>query len=217
MNWVFKKIRMPPTNQVILIDIFAEFILAVGASLIGPLVAVFITKDIGAPVTVVGFSVAIYWIIKSILQLPIARYLDRDHGEIDDYYSVLIGLAISTAAIYLYYFVQTAWHIYALQFFIGVGDALTVPALLAIFTRHLDKDQEAFELALRSSFSYGAGAALGGALSGILALSIGIRAIYLIYGTLLFIGLIILFFLRPYIRPRVPKDTVEAYMPQKKI
>lgn len=216
MNRFLKKIRMPTVNQVILIDIFAEFILTVGAALIGPLVAIFITKDIGAPITVVGFSIAIYWIIKSILQLPVALYLDKNHGEIDDYYSVLIGLAIGTAAVYLYYFVQAAWHIYALQFLIGTGDALVVPALQAIFVRHLDKDQEAFELALRSSFSYGAGSALGGALSGILALTIGIRSIYLIYGTFLFIGLLILLFLRPYIRPRVPKDTVEVYMPPKK-
>jgi len=126
-------------------------------------------------------------------------------------------LAISTAAVYLYYFVQAAWHIYALQILIGMGDALVVPAFQAIFARHLDKNQEAFEMALRSSFSYGAGSALGGALSGILAATIGIRSIYLINGTFLLSGLFILFFLRPYVRPRVPKDMLEVYMPHKKI
>lgn len=216
MGTFLQKLRLPPVNQVILIIIFAEFIFTIGAALIGPLVAIFIVKDIGASVTVVGFAVAIYWIIKSILQLPVARYLDRNHGEIDDYYSVLVGLAISTAAVYLYYFVQAAWHIYALQILMGIGDALIVPAFQAIFARHLDKDQEAFEMALRSSFSYGAGSALGGALSGILAATIGIRPIYLIYGTFLLIGLFILFFLRPYVRPRAPKDMLEVYVPQKK-
>ncbi|MDO8560963.1 MAG: MFS transporter [bacterium] len=214
INGVIKKLRMPPINQVILIIIFAEFVFTIGSALIGPLVAIFVTKDIGAPVTVVGFSVAIYWVIKSVLQLPVARYLDKNHGEIDDYYSTLIGLAISITAVYLYYFVQSAWHIYALQALIGIGDALVVPAFQAIFTRHLDKDQEASELALRSSFSYGIGSALGGALSGILALAIGIRSIYLINGTLLLIGFFILLFLRPYVRPRVPKNTPELYIPQ---
>ncbi|MFY9461742.1 MAG: MFS transporter [Candidatus Sungiibacteriota bacterium] len=217
MESFLKKLRMPPINQVILIIIFAEFVFTIGTALIGPLLAIFITKDIGAPVTVVGFAVATYWIVKSILQLPVARYLDRNHGEIDDYYSVLIGLAIVTAAVYLYYFVQAAWHIYALQALIGIGDALIVPPFQAIFARHLDKDQEAFEMALRSSFSYGAASALGGALSGILAATIGIRPIYLINGTFLLTGLFILFFLRPYVRPRVPKDMMEVYMPQKKI
>ena len=197
MESFLKKLRMPPVNQVILIIIFAEFVFTIGAALIGPLVAIFIIKDIGASVTVVGFAVAVYWIVKSILQLPVARYLDKNHGEIDDYYSVLIGLAISTAAVYLYYFVQAAWHIYALQILIGMGDALVVPAFQAIFARHLDKNQEAFEMALRSSFSYGAGSALGGALSGILAATIGIRSIYLINGTFLLSGLFILVFLRP--------------------
>lgn len=216
MRWLFDKFKLPAFNQVILVIILAEFVFTVGSTLIGPLFSLFIVQTIQAQVTAVGFAVAIYWIVKSILQLPIASYLDKNHGEFDDYYAMLIGLALTTSAVYLYYFVGATWHIYLLQFVIGIGDAFAVPPLLAIFTRHLDKEHEAFELALRSSFSYGGGAALGGAFSGILASIIGIRPIFIINGTMLLIGLITLTFLRPYILPRVPKQPAGFYTDKRK-
>ncbi|MDP3727435.1 MAG: MFS transporter, partial [bacterium] len=125
-------------NQVILIVIFAQFIFSVAANLSVPFFAVFVLEDIGAAATAVGIAVAIYWTVKSILQLPIARWIDKNHGEIDDYYSLLIGLTITTSGIFLFYFAQTAWHIFAIPALIAVGDAFAVPPLFAIFTRHID-------------------------------------------------------------------------------
>lgn len=198
-------------NHVILIIIMAEFIMTTASGLINPVFSLFLVDDIGAAVTVVGFSVAIYWVVKSVLQLPVARYLDRNHGEIDDFYSMIAGLFLTTTAVFLFYFAHKVWHVYALQFFIAVGDAFIVPPFYAIFTRHLDKDQEAFEWSLRSSFSLGAGSAFGGALSGILASAVGIRPVFLVNGTLMFIGMVILLFLRPYIKPRAPQNLAQFY------
>lgn len=205
-------------NQVILIVIFAQFIFTVAANLNVPLFAIFVLKDIGTIAETVGFASAIYWIVKSTLQLPIARWLDKNHGEVDDYYSLLIGIALSTVGTFLFYFAHTIWHIFGIQFLIAVGDAFAVPPLYAIFTRHLDKDAEGFEWTLQSSFSLGAGAAIGGGLSGVLAGVFGIRPLYLINGTLTFIGLIILLFLKPYIRPRAqgPVDR-GVYLEQKRV
>lgn len=205
-------------NQVILIVIFAQFIFTMAANLNVPLFAIFVLKDIGAAATVIGFASAIYWITKSILQLPIARWIDKNHGEVDDYYSLLIGIAISTTGIFLFYFAQSMWHIFGIQFLIAIGDAFAVPPLYAIFTRHLDKDAEGFEWTMQSSFSLGAGSAIGGGLSGVLAGIFGIRPLYLINGTLMCIGLIILLFLKPYIRPRV-RGSVDrgVYLEQKRV
>lgn len=205
-------------NQVILIIIFAQFIFTMAANLSVPLFAIFVTSELGAAATMVGFASAIYWAVKSIIQLPIAKWIDKNHGEIDDYYSLLFGLCISTAGIFLLYFSKNIWHIFAVQFFIAIGDAFAVPPLYAIFTRHIDKDAEGFEWTLQSSFSLGAGSAIGGALSGILAALIGIRSTYLLNGTLMFAGLIILFFLKPYIRPRaeIPVER-GVYLEQKRV
>ena len=145
---------IPKLNQVILVIILAEFVFTVASGLITPFLSVFILEDIrGATVAVVGFATALYWVTKSLLQFPIARYLDRNHGEIDDYYSMLIGTGLVVAAVYAYYFASEVWHVFALQFLIAVGDAFIVPPFYAIFTRHIDSDSVGFEWALRSGFS----------------------------------------------------------------
>lgn len=204
-------------NQVILIIIFAQFIFNVAANLSVPFFAVFILNDIRAATTVVGIAIAVYWTVKSILQLPIAKWIDRNHGEIDDYYSLLFGLFITTIGVFLFYFAREAWHIFAIQALIAVGDAFAVPPIFAIFTRHIDHDSEGFEWALQSSFSTGAGAAIGGVLSGVLVGLVGIRPLYLVNGTLMLVGLVILVFLQPYIRPKVPKQVERVFVEQKRV
>lgn len=212
------RITLPKLNQVILIIIFAEFLFTVGVGLVAPIFAVFVLENVaGAALPIVGFAVSIYWLVKSVFQLPIARYLDRNHGEIDDYYSMLIGTALATAAVFAYYFVTEIWHVYLLQALIAVGDAFAVPPFYAIFTRHLDPDSTGFEWSVRSSFSLGAGSALGGALSGVIAAAVGTRAIFLFNGAFMAVGVLALFLLRPYIRPKVSKDVGRVFIEQKRL
>lgn len=204
-------------NQVILIIIFAQFIFTMAANLSGPLFALFIVRDIGAAAAAVGFASAIYWVAKSILQLPIARWIDKNHGEIDDYYSLLVGLVITTIGVFLFFFARELWQVYAIQLVIAIGDAFVVPPLYAIFIRHIDSGSEGFEYALQSSFSFGGGSALGGALSGLLVGTLGIRPLFLINGTLMLVGLVILVFLKPYIRPKVPSPVGRVFLEQKRV
>lgn len=204
-------------NQVILIIIFALFIFTVAASLSVPFFALFILEDIKAAAAAIGFASAVYWAVKSILQLPIARWLDRNHGEIDDYYSMLVGVMITTAGMFLFFTATKLWHVFAIQCLVAIGDAFTVPAFYAIFTRHIDKDSEGFEWSLYSSFSLGAGSAIGGALSGILVGLVGVRALFLVNGTLTLVGWIILLFLKPYIRPKAPVPVERVFIEQKRI
>ncbi|MBU6415436.1 MFS transporter [Patescibacteria group bacterium] len=212
------KFSFPKPNQVILVIIISEFIVTTGVGLVTPIYAIFVTQEVfAATATVVGFSVALYWLVKSILQLPIARYIDKNHGEIDDYYSMLIGVFLAVVATFLFYFATKIWHVYVLQIMLGVADSFAVPPFYAIFTRHIDKDNEGFEWALRSSFSLGAGAALGGFFSGILAALVSFRIMFLINSGLTFIGFLILLFLRPYIRPRVSQSVERVFIEQKRL
>ena len=212
------KLNFLKLNQVILVIIFAQFVFTVAANLSVPFFALFVVQDIGAAAAAVGFASAIYWVVKSVLQLPLARWIDKNHGEIDDYYSLLIGLTITITGLFLFYFARELWHIFAIQALIGVGDAFVVPPLYAIFSRHLDHDSEGFEWAVQSSFSVGAGSALGGTLSGLLVATLGIRPLFLINGTLMLVGLVILLFLKPYIRPKVPTPVGgRVFLEQKRV
>lgn len=211
------KLSFFKVNQVILIIIFAQFIFTMAANLNVPFFAIFVLKDIGAAAAAVGFASAVYWAVKSILQLPIARWIDKNHGEIDDYYSLLIGIAITTLGIFLFSFATKLWHIFAIQLLIALGDAFSVPPLYAIFTRHIDANSEGFEWSLQSSFAVGAGSTIGGVFAGVLVAILGIRRLYLVDGTLMLVGLVILFFLKPYIRPRARQPVERIFLEQKRV
>ena len=95
ITWTFQKFKMPATNQVILIIIFAQFILTAGWGFLPPFFAVFVNQQIaGGSVAVVGFALTIYWVTKSILQLFVARRIDKNHGEIDDFYFFIAGFGM---------------------------------------------------------------------------------------------------------------------------
>src|SRR3989344_4655330 len=182
MGWLLKHSWFPQINQVILVIVMAEFVLTVAFGLLAPIFAVFVTQQIiGGSVAVVGFAITIYWTVKSVLQLGVAKYIDRNHGEVDDFYFFLAGGFLNAVVISLYYFATTVWHIYTLHFFMAIADAMLVPPFYAIFTRHIDKGKEGFEWSLYSSFS------------------------------------IMLFFLRPYIKPKVPPDGARVPIEHPKI
>jgi MFS family permease len=197
-------------NHTIRTLITSDFLFNSGFSLFAPIFAVFVTKQVDAgSVQVVGFAAAVTQIIKAILQIPVARYLDRNHGEYDDFYSLIAGSAIVASSPFMYFFATHAWHVYAIQAWYGVGLALAVPPWFAIFTRHIDKMKENVEWSLESvaiGISGGAAAACGG----ILAETIGFRAVFLIAGC--FSVLAVFLQLRIYrdLRAHVGRGQVQA-------
>ncbi len=206
----------PKINQVILIIVIADFVLITAFGFLPPIFAVFITQQIpGATVATVGFALTVYWMTKSILQLFVARFIDRMRGEIDDFYFMIVGGFLSSLVITLYYFASATWHIYLFGFLLGLGDAMLVPPFYAIFTRHIDKGKEGFEWALYSSFSLGAGSALGGALGGIFATVVGFRAMFPMIGMLSFLATVMMLFLKPYIAPRAFPGHPRIFIEQK--
>ncbi len=204
--------KLLSVNRVILILIGGEFLVTVFSGLVVPIFSVFIVSDIrGGTVEAVGFALAIYWIVKSAMQIPIGRWLDRHDGELDDYWAMIIGSTCSAfGAIFFFLFAHEIWHVYILEVFLGIADALIVPPFYALFSRHLDHGHEGLEWALRSSLSFGAGSALGGALGGIIGGAFGLRAVFLFTGIGALSGVIALLFLRPYIRTRssAPRGTI---------
>lgn len=218
MERPFTKLKLPKINQVILVIVISEFILTTAFAFLAPFFSIFVTQQIiGGTVAVMGFAITIYWVTKSTLQLFVAHFIDKNYGEIDDFYFFLAGALLNAFFISLFYFATEVWHIYALHFLIGTADAMLVPPFYAIFTRHIDKGREGFEWSLYSSFSLGAGSALGGAVGGILATVIGFRAVFLLTSLLVFIFAVILLFLRPYIKPKVSEKVPRILLDHKKM
>lgn len=204
-------------NAVISFIILTDFLLTTSASLTAPIFALFVVGLNGGSAKTVGFALAAYWIVKSILQLPIAKFLDRNHGEIDDYYSMLAGVTLGAFVMFGYSFATQGWHIIALQACFGVADSMLVPPFYAMFSRHINKGKESFQWAIRSSLSYGGGAALGGALGGILVAIIGFRHVFVTASIIYASSALVLMFLKPFILPKTSKVVERIFVEQKKL
>ncbi|MDP2664226.1 MAG: hypothetical protein Q8P08_02215, partial [bacterium] len=143
-------------NKVIRIMIASDVALLTGFGFVTPIFAIFITQkitmgDTAQAAQVAGFAMAIYWGVKSLFQIPFGKYLDKNHGEKDDLYFVVIGNILAAVAAFGFIFSFLPWHIFLLQGLYSLGMAMNIPAWTAIFTRHIDRGKEAFEWATRST------------------------------------------------------------------
>lgn len=169
-------------NKVIKVIIASDVALLTGFGFVSPIFAIFITQRITTGNTVeaakiAGFTMGIYWGLKSILQIPFGKYLDKTEGERDDLWFVVIGNVLAALAVFGYIFSSSPWHIYLCQAIYSLGMAMNIPGWCAIFTRHIDKGKEAFEWSVRSTL-IGIGAAASGALGGVIAAKFGFNVLF---------------------------------------
>lgn len=168
--------------------VLSDFFVNAGFSVFAPVFAIFVTGQIaGGSVQVVGFAAAIFQIFKSALQIPVARVLDKNHGEYDDYYSLIFGTFTIASIPFLYLFASEPTHIYIIQAVFGIGSAFAIPPWYAIFTRHIDKLQENVEWSL-DSIALGIGGAAMAAIGGILTDKFGFNFVFLLGGMLAIFG-----------------------------
>lgn len=193
-------------NKVVKLLVLSDLALLFGWGLISPILAIFIIGHIqGGDVRVAGIAVGIYWLLKSLLQIPIGNYLDKNHGEKDDFCFLVVGTLLSSLAPLGFIVASLPWHIYIFQAVHAVGAGLALPAWCGIFTRHINKGKEAQSWALDSS-AIGIGAGISGIIGGIIAKTFGFLP--------LFIGVSILGLVATILCFLIKKDLI---VPKKKI
>lgn len=178
-------------NKVIRILVLGDIMFFSAFGLIGPIFAIFVTNQIaGATIATVGFAATINLLTRALLQMPVARYIDRRKGEKDDFFFMVAGSTLISIVPFIYLFVETPIHLYMVQVILGIGGALTNPGWFAIFTRHIDKGKEGTEWTLEN-VGIGLVSAGAAALGGIFAERFGFHNLFLTVGILSLVGLII--------------------------
>ena len=195
-------------NRVIRMLVTSDFLLVSGFAVFGPIFAVFVTQKIeGGSLEIIGFTAAIFQIVKSSFQIPIANYLDKNHGEKDDFYSLIIGSVLIAMVPFLYIFAGKPIHLYMINAIYGLGAAFAIPPWNAIFTRHIDKMHESTDWAVES-VSIGIGAASAAALGGILAQKFGFDVVFLVAGLVAIAGAITLLKIYSSLKDKVGRGQV---------
>lgn len=198
-------------NRIIKYFIIADLTFLAGWGLITPILAIFVVdKVIGATVLTVGVMAAIYWIVKSVVQIPVALFLDRHPGEKDDFYALIIGLLVASLSMFSFMAVTQVFHLYIIIFIKAIAFGLYVPAWSAIMSRHLDSEHVAFEWALSSTavgISMGAAGLIGAWLA-----NISFILVFLIGGFLCLAGALILLLVPDLILPPKKAEVGKAIM-----
>ena len=181
--------------------------------LLGPVFAIFLLENVAVGnvaqgAKIAGFATLCYWITKAVFQIPIGNYLDKNHGEIDDFWFYVIGIIITGFVPFGFIFAYLPWHIYILQALHAIGMSMVVPSSYAIFIRHVDKGREAYESGLDSTL-LGVGAGVAGAIGGIMVAYIGFQMIFILTGILTLISVLFIFWVRKEMLPRVPQKIHE--------
>lgn len=91
-----------------------------------------------------GTSVAIYVLTKSIVQIPTSKYTDKEVGNKREFYTMLIGSIIIALVPLLYLGVENITEIYLIQFIFGIGNGLSYPGWMTIFSRFIKKGKEGY-------------------------------------------------------------------------
>lgn len=179
------------------------------AGFISPVFAIFILKQIeSGSAQIAGTAAAVYWIIKSLLRMPIAYHLDKKRGEKDDFYSMILGFFIFGISHLLYIFARTPLHIYLIGAFMGTGGALAFTPWYGFFTRYIDGFQESFDWSFNLSL-VGLGVALAGFLGGVIADKFGFPILFIMASLLSFLGILFLSLVYKQIKHQpAPKDKI---------
>lgn len=203
-------------NRAVEILLFYLFFVVTSSGLFIPIFAVFIKDFVeGASLSTVGFALAFYAVSKSLLQVPLARYLDRNRGEKDDYTALMIGAGIAALYPFLLLLISKVWHLYLLEVMVGLGDAALMSAYYSIFARHVDKGSEGFEWSLFSVGTQTVSLAIGGAIGGLVADAFGFRTLFIASGIINVSAVSILFLLYPMLDRGGPKSLPPVYtLPQ---
>lgn len=179
-------------NRVVLFLTYSDILLLSGWGLVQPILAIFLSEKIkGGGVELAGIAMTVYYLTKSVAQLPIAKIIDSTKGESDDYWLMVAGSLLTAVAAFLYMGVTLPWQVILIQIVHGLGGALCYPTWMAIFTRHIDKNREGWEWTMYFT-STDIGTALAAGLGGFLVATMGYNMVFWIVGITCLIGVVLL-------------------------
>ena len=139
-------------NRVIRFFVLSDLLFWGGWGLVNPIFALFIVDHIaGATAFTVGLASALYWIVKSVFQIPVALYLDRSSRDHLDLHFLISGLMLAGFVAMSFPIINGSVGLYFLMVLQGLAYGLYTPSWSAIFSRHLDKSHYAFDWSLDST------------------------------------------------------------------
>jgi MFS family permease len=181
-------------NRTIQLLMVSDIFVLTGFGLIDPILAIYI-KDglVGGTVFSAGLASTLFLLVKSLVQLPFSRNVDKMNDVARGRWLLLGTILIATVP-FIYIFSSSIAYIYLAQILHGAGSGLAYSAWLGIWSTHLDKGRESYEWSLYSTL-VGIGTAISAFVGGFVAQFIGFHLTFALVGVFSLAGCFFLFVL----------------------
>ena len=200
---------MDKVNKIIKILVLSDLFLFAGWGLISPIFSVFIVEEIiGATVVTVGVATSIYWVARSSVYIPLARFLDKRKGEKDDVYALIFSLTMVGFAAFMMVFAKTPLQLYLAHGFHGLVFGIYQIAWPSIFSRHLDQGKVSLDWSL-DKVLVGAAVATTSLLGAHAANLWGFRTVFIITAILSWVSVLILMTMPKLLFPNKVSQRIE--------
>ena len=177
-------------NPILAVLIITDFLALSGLGLISPILAIFIERNVaGGSIAAAGIAQTVYMVVKSILQLGVGWFNDRDQVYVREFWTSLLGYGIIAVVPFLYLRIGSITQLFAVQALLGVGAAFAYPGWIVIFTKFTDAHREGREWTTYSTVVF-IGMAITGTLGGILVERYGFSPVFLGWGIFSILGFI---------------------------
>lgn len=200
-------------NRTLKILMLSDIFVLTGFGLFDPILAIFVKEElVGGTIFAAGLASTIFFITKSIVQLPFSRYVDTHDEKVK---WLFLGTLLLAVVPFIFILAKDIKLIYLAQFIRGVGVGLAYPTWLGLWSVNLDKKQESFEWSVYATFT-GIGIAATASAGAAIAQFVGYKFTFLLTGILSIVGCFILLTLAKN-QEKIKKMNITHYYQKKKL
>src|SRR3989338_7272900 len=155
-----------------------------GYSVINAFLSLFVTSQIsGGRIDMVAYAISFYMIIRAVFEIPLSR-LTRNLSFIKKRNIIAISYILYGILLFLLGHSFAMWQVFAIQFVLGLLDAIAYPLKWGMFTRIVDIGNEELEWGLEDITSSLLPAVFT-AFAGIMSSQFGLEFTFLLFAILL--------------------------------
>jgi MFS family permease len=141
MNYILKRVK--EINKVLILLTFSDVFSWGTYTVISALTGLYLANKLGEnTIEYVGIGTAIYFFVRSIMQIPIGRFTDKYKKDKDEIFLLALGIVFMGIPFLFYPQITTSYHYFLLQAVFGVGVALDVTTWRKLFALNIDGGRE---------------------------------------------------------------------------
>lgn len=141
MNYIFKRVK--EINKVLIFLTFSDVFSWGTYTVISALTGLYLANKLGEnTIEYVGIGTAIYFFVRSIVQIPIGRFTDKHKKDKDEIFLLALGIVLMGIPFIFYPQITSHYYYFLLQAIFGLGAALNITTWRKLFALNIDGGKE---------------------------------------------------------------------------